>query len=124
MLSFKGVSDYLEDLLSQIDAPLLHKVDVVFFNDIPQLDRFIDRLGNFEMPTQADIVFLEGSVLITLPDSESAWTSKQTRLAMEITCGEPDWQMSSLGQTCGPSFPLVYTLSVSRKGVGHNIGPQ
>ena len=113
-LSFKGVSDYLEDLVSQIDAPLHHKVDIVFFNqlifDIPQLYQFIDRLGKFEMPTQADIVFFEDSVLITLPDSESAWTGKRTRLAMEIPCGEPDWQMSSLAQICGPSFPLVYTL--------------
>ena len=113
-LSFKGVSDYLEDLVSQIDAPLHHKVDIVFFNqlifDIPQLYQFIDRLGKFEMPTQAHIVFFEDSVLITLPDSESAWTGKRTRLAMEIPCGEPDWQMSSLAQICGPSFPLVYTL--------------
>jgi hypothetical protein len=104
----------LEDLVSQIDAPLLHKVDIVFFNqlifDIPQLYQFIDRLGKFEMPTQADIVFFEDSVLITLPDSASAWTGKQTRLTMEIPCGEPDWQMSSLAQICGPSFPLVYTL--------------
>ena len=114
ILSFKGVSEYLEDLVSQIDAPLLHKVDVVFFNqlifDILQLYQFIDRLGKFEVPTQADIVFYEDSVLITLPDSDSAWASKQTRLALEISCGEPDWQTSSLAQICGPSFPLIYTL--------------
>ena len=113
-LSFKGVSEYLEGLVSQIDAPLLHKVDIVFFNqlvfDIPQLYQFIDRLGKFEVPTQADIVFFEDSVLLTLPDSQSAWTGKQTRLALEISSGEPDWQTSSLAQICGPSFPPIYTL--------------
>lgn len=29
---------------------------------------------------------------------------------MEISCGEPDWQTSSMAPVCGPSFPLIYTL--------------
>lgn len=114
ILSFERVSEDLEDLVSQIDASLLYKVNIVFFTqivlDIPQLYQFIDRLGKFGVPTQADIVFFEDSVLVKLPDSESAWTGKQTRLVMEISCGEPDWQTSSLAPVCGPSFPLIYTL--------------
>ncbi|KAH9952358.1 hypothetical protein BGW80DRAFT_680353 [Lactifluus volemus] len=42
---FRGVSEYLEDLIARIDAPLLHCVVILFFNqlvfDIQQLTRFI-----------------------------------------------------------------------------------
>lgn len=46
-LWFRGVSEYLEDLVSQIDAPLLDDVIITFFNqlvfDTPQLLRFVSR---------------------------------------------------------------------------------
>ena len=42
---FKGVSEYLDDLVACIDAPQLNKLEITFFNDIvfdtPQLVRFI-----------------------------------------------------------------------------------
>ena len=43
--NFKGVSEYLDDLVARIDAPQLNSLDITFFNDIvfdtPQLVRFI-----------------------------------------------------------------------------------
>jgi hypothetical protein len=46
LLTFKGISAYLEDFVSWINAPVLHDIDISFFNqltfDIPQLPLFID----------------------------------------------------------------------------------
>ena len=43
--AFYGVSEYLEDLIARMDAPLLDIVEIKFFNqlvfDIQQLSRFI-----------------------------------------------------------------------------------
>ena len=43
-LEFKGVSEYLEDLVTQIDVPLLNKFKTTFFNQLifttPQLAQF------------------------------------------------------------------------------------
>jgi hypothetical protein len=44
---FQGVSEYLEDLVTNFDAPQLNKLGITFFNDIvfdtPQLIQFISR---------------------------------------------------------------------------------
>src|SRR5258708_8808468 len=53
-LGFKGVSEYLEDLLARIDAPRLYRLWIIFFNDIffdtPQLIQFIGRTLTFKPP--------------------------------------------------------------------------
>jgi hypothetical protein len=60
LLEFRGVSEYLEDLVSRVDAPLLYMVDISFFNqlilDTPQLSQFIGHLGRFKAFSQADII--------------------------------------------------------------------
>ena len=48
LLYFAGVKEYLEELVAQIDAPLLDEVTITFFrqgfdSDIPQLTKFFDR---------------------------------------------------------------------------------
>jgi hypothetical protein len=53
-LWFKGASEYLEDLVARIDAPLLDKLKITFFHqlmfDTPELTQFIDRTPNFKTP--------------------------------------------------------------------------
>ena len=59
--SFKGVSEYLEDLVARIDAPRLNSLDITFFNDIvfdtPQFIQFISRTPTFEALNEASVVF-------------------------------------------------------------------
>jgi len=112
-LTFRGVSEYLEDLVFRIDAPVLNMIEILFFNqltfNITQLPQFIDRLGKFKAFNQADIVFSENSNMITL--TEPAPTVVQTRrLTLAISCRQSDWQLSSLAQICSSSFPSLSTL--------------
>ena len=49
---FRGVGEYLEDLVARIDAPELDFLDITFFNDIifdtPQFTRLISHTPTFE----------------------------------------------------------------------------
>jgi hypothetical protein len=57
---FVGTSGYLEDLVLQINAPLLDTLHIELFDhhiaNTSQLPRFIDRTGNFRELNKADIV--------------------------------------------------------------------
>jgi hypothetical protein len=59
-LQFRGDSEYLEDIVAQIDAPLLKRVTTVFFNqrlfDPPLLHHFINRTKSFKTLHQAEIL--------------------------------------------------------------------
>jgi hypothetical protein len=102
-LDFKGVSKYLEDLVARIDAPLLGDLDITFFHQLifgtPQLTQFINRTPDFNAYDEARVAFSDGNVSIALVPSNDAW------IRLYISCRQSDWQLSSLAQVCGSSFP-------------------
>jgi hypothetical protein len=69
-LNFKGVNEYLEDLVAQINAPLLRNVYITLFNqlafDVSQFSQFIGRAENLNAFNQAEVVFYHLSVGIRL----------------------------------------------------------
>jgi hypothetical protein len=73
VVCFKGVSEYLEDLVAWIDAPLLEYLHITFFQqlifDTPQLNQFISRTPKFKTQDEADVVFSEPGVSVTLPQT-------------------------------------------------------
>src|SRR6267142_1264125 len=91
-LRFKGDGEYLEDIMSRIDAPLLNSMDITFFNhllfDTPQLRPFINRSGNFKAPDCARIFF--GDDYVTVEPFRT--------LSLRISCKPSEWQLSSLSQ--------------------------
>jgi hypothetical protein len=102
-LCFKGVSEYLEDLVAQIDAPILDKLDITFFHqlifDTPQLTQFITRTPKFKAHDEARVFFADWHVWVTLPQAHDGG------LELAISCSHSDWQLSSLAQVCSSSFP-------------------
>ncbi|KAH9996403.1 hypothetical protein BJV74DRAFT_795063 [Russula compacta] len=66
---FHGVSEYLEDFVSRIDAPHLSFATITFFNqlifDIPQLPQLICRTEKLKSPNRATVVFNGDDVVIT-----------------------------------------------------------
>jgi len=103
---FQGVSEYLEDLVAQIDAPQLSRVRSRFFHqltfDNPQLSKFIDRTGLLKALSRAEVQFLSDVVKITLGS-----TVGRGKLEFSISCCQPDWQVSSMAQLCGQLSGLV-----------------
>jgi hypothetical protein len=107
---FRGVSEYLEDLLARIDTPQLNYLEISFFNqidfDTPELIRFLSRTPLLKKFEKACIAFGGGAVGVKL----STRIPYLGALDVNILCNEFDWQLSSLAQFCNPSFrPLPAT---------------
>ena len=102
-LSFAGVSEYLEDLMARIDAPLLSNLDITFIHqlifDTPQLAQFISRRQKDEAHNEAHVSFSDSHVHIWLPESFGLG------LELGISCKQSDWQLSAVAQVCSSSFP-------------------
>jgi hypothetical protein len=107
---FEGVSEYLEDLVARIDAPLLNTLDIRFFHqlifDTPQLAQFVARTPNIQPPVEARIVFHDRYVEVTSP------RTFPRKFVLGIRCRQSDWQLSSLTQVCSSSFPEAFISTV------------
>ncbi len=108
---FKGVSEYMDDLMVLIDAPRLNYLYIVFFNqvdfDTPQLAQFISRTPRLKTPFEAHVTFDNYAVLVELQSRTS--TFGYGDLKVKISCRELDWQLSSLAQVCTSSLPPLST---------------
>jgi len=99
---FKGVIEYLEDLVTYIDAPQLRYLNITFFNqidfDCPRLARFISRTPILA-DCDAHVEFDDNTASVRLPSLKD--------FAIEISCREPDWQLSSIAQVCNSCLPFL-----------------
>ena len=108
-LDFKGVIEYLEDLVTCIDTPQLDEMEITFFNqidfDCPQLAQFINCTPTLRTLDEAHVQFDHSTVSIKL----RYWTSSDS-LVISISCREPDWQLSSIEQLCNLSLHPLSTV--------------
>ena len=103
-LTFKGVVEYLEDLVTGIDTPQLNRLDITLFNqidfDAPRLAQFINRTPK-PGKRDATVLFSVDSVVVELPPGT---------FKIAISCREPDWQLSSIEQVCNSSLHPLSTV--------------
>src|SRR6267142_2038486 len=113
-LEFKGDSEYLKDIVVQIDTPLLIWFEISFFNqlvfDTQLLGHFISRTETFKAPHRlgARVMFLEGEVNVELHLRDG--NSFRERLSLAISCRPSDWQLSSAAQVCNSALSSLPTL--------------
>ncbi|KAI0245666.1 hypothetical protein BJV78DRAFT_1158457 [Lactifluus subvellereus] len=95
---FKGNSEYVEDLVSRIDAPALEKVNIVFFEQptfgIPRLSRFIGRTKELRSPCHTSIHLSEDDIIVT--HYSSCTSSAAGNFQLQIACEELDRQLPLL----------------------------
>ena len=107
---FKGVSEYLDDLVACIDAPQLDTFQVTLFNDIvfdtPQLVRFISRTSMSKAIETAYMSFYDDAARVDF----SSQPSRYREFAVIILCKGLDWQVSSLEQVCISCLPPLSIL--------------
>jgi len=124
--AFRGVSEYLEDLVARIDTPLLDTLDIRLFHQLifhtPHLSQFTSRTAKLKAPDEARVVLSDRSVSITLSSSsqisgKAPVTSPSPtqipfggELTLQISCAESAWQLQSLTQVCTSSLPLLRTV--------------
>jgi len=111
---FKGVNEYLEELVARINAPRCFVLSTTFFNDIdfytPELIQFISRTLTFEAYDEAHLVFYRREALVRLQSQPGSSTSHRKVVEVKILCQAPDWQLSSLAQICTISLGLLSTM--------------
>ena len=105
---FKGVSEYLEDLVARIDAPQLNRLPIRFFNDVvfdtPQFMQFISRTPLLKLLEKAHITLSDKAANVNFLSRTSDWNRD---LNVEILCRGMDWQVSSLEQVCTSLLPSL-----------------
>jgi hypothetical protein len=108
-LDFEGDSEYLEDILSRIEAPLLSSVKITFFYqptfDTPLLRHLISRTEAFMAINRANIDFSAFGTEVTFFREGTLDTLK-----LGVACEVPDWQLSTVAQFCISSIPPMPTL--------------
>jgi hypothetical protein len=130
--AFKGASEYLEDLVTDIDALQLNKLEITFFNDIvfdtPQLIQFISRT-----PVSSALA-LENAHIALKDDNGATPASSSDHTHMPVasysTCQSSVkdwfgschlWRRSVVPRAC-LSFPRWKTSTSTRTQNGNQIG--
>ena len=108
---FFGVSDYLEDLVARIDAPLLDSIYIAFchllISDISQLARFIRRTTRISVLKEAHMDFNHSGLEVqSLPQT---WSAVEIS-GLTIYCEDHGWDFSSLGQVLTSLFPSIFMV--------------
>ncbi|KAI9454627.1 hypothetical protein F5148DRAFT_419813 [Russula earlei] len=109
-LTFRGVHEYLEDLLAQIKAPVLNHLGVSFYTNlgfvIPQLGWLISQTESFKTCDTAIVYTSSRAIRFTA----SRGTNRFPELSLEVRCRELNLQLSLLAQACSSSFLPLSTL--------------
>jgi hypothetical protein len=111
---FHGVSEYLEDLVARIDAPLLDSVSITFFHqlifEVPHLAQFTRRTTGLEVLNEAHVDFDYDGVQVESLPPRPTYDETSTSSRLRITCRELEWQLSSLSQVFTSVFPSTYVV--------------
>jgi hypothetical protein len=112
--SFKGVDEYLENLVDLIDAPELDHLDVALYSfnqvifDTPQLLQFINRTAKLQVPVKAHIGFDDPEVWIEFFSTTQAPINMLT-LGILFMPRDPQFQISVHGSVLSFTiFPPSY----------------
>ena len=123
-LDFHGDMEYLEDVLSQIEAPILHYSKFDVFNqlmfDTPLLGHFIRRTETFIKIHTASVRFSGWSVKVTLSGLERVSNTHKEALQVGFSCKPMDWQLSAVAQVLNSFSSSLSTLESLDIEVSHD----
>ena len=108
---FEGVSEYLEDFMARIDAPLLGYIRITFADqlvfDIAQLAHFTRRTTAFQGLDEAHLRLTHYGIQVeSLPLTPPTKASFEMSV-LSILCKDPNWQLPSLAQLLTSLFPFI-----------------
>jgi hypothetical protein len=121
-LTFRGVSVYLDNLVAQISAPLLERLNLTLLFELAftlvNLAGFIRRTEGFECRF-AQINFGSDGASVDAGHNKQQVPAK---LSLRVNCKPLDWQIDSAGQVCsalGTVMSIVEELTLGfHKGYG------
>ena len=113
-LTFRGVDIYLDNLVAQINAPLLERLTLTLFFDttltLVNLTEFVSRIEGFELECPAARIDFEGdSVSIDAGQYEQQGL-QVGKLSLRVSCEGLDWQLNSAAQVCSVLRKVMSTV--------------
>ena len=128
-LSLGGPHEYLEDLLTRLDTPLLEKGNLSWYDvpdfDNPHVSQFIHRTGMFNSPSVVDVYIRKAPYLQLLSDSSispekefiMSFSSSDSRLYTEVSL------MEEFFAGCPPLLSHIEQLKLSGSLEGWYMRP-
>ena len=105
-IGFLGTPEYMEDLLAQIDTPLLENVNIGLFDqevlEVSELAKFVYRTDKLSSLNQAEVTFRSDYISITL--SPVMVTDPKTFI-LNLTCPEFALRLSYVARFCASCLP-------------------
>ena len=125
-LYFYGNIEYLEDILSHIETPLLTQSEFHFFNqlvfDTPLLGHFFRHTEALMTIHRAHVEFSTCAVVATFLGQEEMANNDREDLRLEVACKPLDWQISALSQVLNSfvsSLENLKSLEIAVRPVPH-----
>ena len=113
-LRFLGDNEYLEDILSRIDAPLLDYINIEPFRkqvfDTRQLRQLISRTEAFKEPHRAVVEIFDSYIFLNV--FSRGVTADQKLLELKTSRIPWYWRLSSFAQFCSSTLPPLPTLEL------------
>ena len=117
-LTFRGVGVYLDNLVAQINTPLLERLDLTLLFELAfslvNLTKFIRRTEVFGCPV-SQVTFNREGAFIDVGYYEQWNTGIPGKLSLHVNCERLDWQIDSATQICnalGDAVTAVEELTV------------
>jgi hypothetical protein len=106
-LHFRGVPEYMEDLVAQIDTPSLESMEITLFHqevlDVSELAKFVHRADRLSSADRAQVSYMSDRISVRLAKHLIGVGAKT--LELEFLCHESQCRLSYLVQLCLSCFP-------------------
>ena len=108
-LRFRGDANYMEDLVSQIDTPLLKSMMITLCYqeglEVSQLAQFVRRADKLSSVDRAEVTFESRSISVKLSQELLEERIDPKTLRLYPSCSEPYLRLSYLAQFCASCLP-------------------
>jgi len=109
-LRLQGVPAYMEELVAQIDAPLLESTKITLFDhgvlEVSELSKFVCRTDKISLVDRAEVTFESDRISVLLSQELQGKVDPKT-LRLCPSCPESDLRLSCLVQICTSCLPTL-----------------
>jgi hypothetical protein len=109
-LGLCGIPEYVEDLVAQLDAPLLESMTIMLYHrkvlEVSELAKFIRRTDKLSLTDRAEVTFMHESMFIILSQELLVGRVDPKTLVLKFPCEKWDSRLSYLAElweSCVPS---------------------
>ena len=122
-LHFQGVPEYMEDIVAQIDAPLLEAIEFTLSHqevlEVSELSKFVHRADKLSIINRAEVVISSCRISVTLSQELLEGRVDPKTLSLFLDCPQPDLRLSYLAQFCATCLPTLSPFESLHIGVSY-----